>query len=256
MYDMLYVQTVPLATFDDLKEAMSLIEHNGGIRPYILQWYNEVFLPAYESKNEPDSKEATNGSVSENRIAVTTRYLIEKTAEVQNKRLSNKEMLETYLNPLLNLNVISSEPSMLDRRANIYYPVKTKSENKNLFDFATSNNNSQYFRIKVGNPSIYPDKLYIMNEIHRVLKYSSDKRVKLVDQDGIERSIQEIVDRYHTNVDECFRTDSRSVLHHNSIGYDYLISDHVSKEYCYNQVNDIKLQSNINSYPKNIIIEN
>ena len=107
-------------------------------RPYVLQWYNEVFLPAYESKNDqPDSKEATNDTLTENRIAVTTRYLIEKTAEVQNKRLSNKEMLETYLNPLLNLNVISSEPSVLDRRANIYYPVKTKSENKNLFDFAT-----------------------------------------------------------------------------------------------------------------------
>ena len=181
MYDMLYVQTVPLAIFDDLKEAMSLIEHNGGIRPYILQWYNEVFLLAYESKKESDSKD---GSVSENRIAVTTRYLIETTAEVQNKTLSNKEMLETYLNPLLNLNVISSEPSVLDRRANIYYPVKTKSENKNLFDFATSNNISQHFRIKVENPSIYPDEMYIMNEIFRVLKYSSDDRTRLVDHRG------------------------------------------------------------------------
>ena len=31
----IYVQTIPLATFDDLKEAMSLIEHNNGVRQTI-----------------------------------------------------------------------------------------------------------------------------------------------------------------------------------------------------------------------------
>ena len=45
---------IPLATFDDLKEAMSLIEHNNGVRSYILQWYNDVFLSAYESKTGPE----------------------------------------------------------------------------------------------------------------------------------------------------------------------------------------------------------
>ena len=94
-----------------------------------------------------------------------------------------------------------------------------------------------------------------MNEIHRVLKYSSGKRVRLVDHDGIERSIQEIVDRYYTNFDECFTTDNRFVLYQNSIRYDYLVSNHVSKEYHCNRQNDTELQSNINSYPKNIIIQ-
>jgi hypothetical protein len=245
MYDMMYVQTIPLATFDDLKEAMSLIEHNNGVRPYILQWYNDVFLAAYESKTGPDSKETGNMTLTENRPAVTTRYLIEKTAEIQKKRLSNKEILETFLNPLLNMNVVSSEPSVLDRRANIYYPVRTKTENKNLFDFASSNNISQSFQIKVENPLVYPDKMYVMNEIHRIMKYSSDKRNRLVDHHGTEGSIHEIVYHYYANSNECFSIENRLIpshnSSHNSLGYDLMITDHITREYSYNHQNNDKL---------------
>ena len=186
----IYIQTIPLATFDDLQEAMSLIEHNNGVRSYILKWYDDVFLSAYESKTEPDFKQTRNGNLlTENRIAVTTRDLIEKTAEVEDKRLGSKSILETYINPLINLNVISSEPSVLDGRANIYYPVKSKNQNRNLFDFANSNNISEHFRIRVENPIIFPNEIYIMHEINRVLNYSSDKSDKLVDHNGIERSV-------------------------------------------------------------------
>jgi hypothetical protein len=90
----IYVQQIPLATFDDLKEAMSLIEHNNGVRSYILQWFNDVFMFTYESKNEPDFKETRNGMAHENRIAITTRELIEKTAEIQGKRLGAKHILK------------------------------------------------------------------------------------------------------------------------------------------------------------------
>lgn len=250
----IYVQTIPLATFDDLQEAMSLIEHNNGVRSYILKWYNDVFLSAYESKCGPDSKQARSGNLlTENRIAVTTRDLIEKTAEVEDKRLGSKSILETYINPLINLNVISSEPSVLDGRANIYYPVKSKNQNRNLFDFANSNNISGCFRIKVENSIVFPNELYIMHEINRVLNYSSDKRNRLVDHNGIERSVQEIVYRYYTNFDECFGTDIRSGLSHSSIRYDFLISDHISREYYYDHQNDKQLQSDSKIYAKNAI---
>ena len=260
MYDIFNFQTVPLATFDDLKEAMSLIEHNNGVRPYVLQWYNDVFLPVYESKNDqPDSRETNNGTLAESRSAVTTRFLIEKTAEIQEKRLSNKEMLETFLNPLLNLNIISSEPSVLDRRAHIYYPVKIRSENKNLFDFANSNNISQCFQIKVENPALYPDEIYIMNEIYRVLKYSSNERTGIVDHDGNKRSIHEIVYRYYTNYDECFDNNNRLLpshsSNHNSVSYDFMITDHISREYCHNRQIDEKLDSHRAAGAKNAIIK-
>jgi hypothetical protein len=255
-YDMFSIHTIPLAIFDDLKEAMSLIEHNNGIRPYVLQWYNEVFIAAYDSKSVPDSKETRNGiPLTEHRTAVTTRYLIEKTAEIQKRRLGNKEILETFLNPLVNMNIISSEPSVLDRRANIYYPVKTNNENKNLFDFGSSNNISQRVQIKVENSAIYPDKLYIMNEIDRVLKYSSDKRI--VDHNGTEKSIHEIVYQYYSNFDECFSIDNRLIpshdFSHNSINYDFMLTDHISKEYHHNQQNDERLHIYRTAGPKNAI---
>jgi hypothetical protein len=79
---------------------------------------------------------------------------------------------------------------VLDRRANIYYPVKSKNQNKNLFDFANSNNISESFRIRIENSVIFPNEIYIMHEIDRVLNYSSDKRDKLVDHNAIERSVQ------------------------------------------------------------------
>jgi hypothetical protein len=252
----IYVQTIPLATFDDLQEAMSLIEHNNGVRSYILKWYDDVFLSAYEAKTGPDSKQARSGNLlTENRIAVTTRDLIEKTAEVEDKRLGSKSILETYINPLINLNVISNKPSVLDGRANIYYPVKSKNQNSNLFDFANSNNISEHFRIRVENPIIFPNEIYIMHEINRVLNYSPDKRDKLVDHNGIERSVPEIVNRYYVNFDECFRTHNRSGLSHSSITYDFLISDHISREYYYDHQNDKQLQSNSKIYAKNATIK-
>lgn len=243
-YDKLYVQTIPLATFDDLREAMSLIEHNNGARPYILEWYYKVFLPAYNSKYGPDSRETKHDTLIENRTAVTTRYLIEKTTELQKMKLGNKQILENYLNPLLNLNVISSEPSVLDKRANIYYPVRADAENKNLFDFTGSNNISEYFRIEVENPAIFPDEICIMNEIYRVLKYSSDKRDRLVAHDGTEQSIHEIVERYFFNYDECFSIDTKLVLNYNldrnSVNYGLMVIDHISREYYHNHQNNDK----------------
>ena len=180
---------------------------------------------------------------------------MEKTAEVEDKKLGSKSILETYINPLINLNVISSEPSVLDRRANIYYPVKSKNQNKNLFDFANSNNISESFRIRIENSVIFPNEIYIMHEIDRVLNYSSDKRDKLVDHNAIERSVQEIVSRYYNNSDECFITNGRSVVCHNSIRYDFLVSDHISREYYYNHQNDIQLQTNCRLYEKNLPIK-
>jgi hypothetical protein len=73
------------------------------------------------------------------------------------------------------------------------------------------------FRIRIENSVIFPNEIYIMHEIDRVLNYSSDKRDRLVDHNAIERSVQEIVSRYYNNSDECFITNGRSVVCHNSI---------------------------------------
>jgi hypothetical protein len=248
------IQTVPLATFDDLKEAMSLIEHNNGVRPYIFKWFHEVFMPAYESKKEADSKTGRNGeTLTETRIAVTSQDLINKTFEIQKRKLSSKQITETYITPLYNSNVISSEFSALDKRAKIHYPVKSIDENnKNLFDFAGSNNLSQHFNIRVEDPTLFPDQMYIISEISRVIKYSSrDDSIKLFDINGTETTVEEIVSRYYCNVNECFSTETRSIICHTAIRYDSLITHHVSEEYYHNHQNDIKFQLSSSSYTEN-----
>ncbi|HXW12848.1 MAG TPA: hypothetical protein VD694_08815 [Nitrososphaeraceae archaeon] len=66
-------QIIPLALFEDLRETMHLMEYANGVRPYILEWYNDVFLEAYNSKTTEDSKFNSKGELlTEKVIAATT----------------------------------------------------------------------------------------------------------------------------------------------------------------------------------------
>ena len=200
------VQAIPLATFDDLKEAVSLMDNNNGIRPYILEWYNDVFLKVYNDKAELDSK---NGK-TEDRIAVTTKELVDKTLEIKNKSLSSQKLLENYIYPLMNSNYISSENSQIDHRAKIYYPVFASSNNKNnnLFEIKLTNKLSQNNKIAIKDFTIFPSKSYITSRIRDIMEYSSDyKLLILEDENGIQLSIEELVNRYYSNPDEYFTSD-------------------------------------------------
>ena len=67
------IQTIPFALFEDMSEALSLMEYSDGVRPYVLEWYYNVFLEAFDSKKEPDSKVSSRGeTITERRIALTT----------------------------------------------------------------------------------------------------------------------------------------------------------------------------------------
>jgi hypothetical protein len=81
-------QKIPLATFADLKEALFLMQFSNGVRPYILEWYYDVFLPSYNEKQNPDSKASPDGKnlVNESRIAVTTQQLAYATFDKKGKK--------------------------------------------------------------------------------------------------------------------------------------------------------------------------
>ncbi len=204
----LTIQTIPFALFEDLQEALSLIEYSDGIRPYVLEWYNEVFLEGLLSKKEPDSKinvrdEAT---ISEKIIALTTEQLVNLTFEKQNKKLSTKQILENFVNPLINQSYIDKMQSELDKRANVYYPV-TITKNRKLFEMNQSNNFLQSKKINIENPTLYPTKQYIISEIQGVLEYSSGKgfyNVKIKSHDGKEISIQKLVEIYYKDPEKYF----------------------------------------------------
>ena len=67
------IQTMPFALFEDMGEALSLMEYSDGVRPYVLEWYYNVFLEVFDSKKEPDFKVNSRGeTITERRIALTT----------------------------------------------------------------------------------------------------------------------------------------------------------------------------------------
>jgi hypothetical protein len=235
------LQKIPLTTFDDLREAMSLMDYNNGVRPYILEWYNEVFLPTYSAKTGPNTK----NEKTEDRIAVTTKELIDKTSEIKNVSLSVKQLLENYVYPLLNCNYISSVDSQIDHRAKIYYPVTqdNKKVNNNLFQTMKTNNLSQTHKLQLQDFMTYPPKEYINSNIQDIMKYSSEYRSFILeDENGIEKSGDEIVDRYYSDADNYFILEKRAIV---DVSEEYRNShQNTMKSQLTNQLNEKNLEKN------------
>lgn len=58
------------------------MEFANGVRPYVLEWFNNVFVDSYNKKDSPNSRTITRGSeereVAEKRIGLTTDELVSK----------------------------------------------------------------------------------------------------------------------------------------------------------------------------------
>jgi hypothetical protein len=85
-------QVIPLALFEDLRESMFMMEYADGVRPYVLEWYYDVFLKAFKEKHEPESKIIVNSKggeveVTERIIALITEELVKKTEEVYKRTI-------------------------------------------------------------------------------------------------------------------------------------------------------------------------
>jgi hypothetical protein len=203
------IQNIPFALFDDLQEAMSLMEYSNGVRPYVLEWYFDVFLESFNAKTAADSKDNSKGQmITENRIALTTEQLVEKTKNIYNQSYTTKKILETYINPLMNQGYIDKTNSELDKRANIYYPVIITTKNRKLFEIDQPNNFSEQNKIIITNPILYPSKQYIIPKIEAVLGYSAGKDfplIKIKSHEGDEISIQELVNIYYNDADKYFK---------------------------------------------------
>jgi hypothetical protein len=168
------MQTIPFAIFEDLRESVSFVEYADGLRSYVREWYYDVFLDAYNVKTVPDSKiVGRDQMLTEKMVALTTEQLADATYQKQNKKFSTKQILETFVYPLLNQGYIDVADSDVDKRSKMYYPVISSSKNRKLFDSDQSNNFSQENRISISNPSLYPNKEYLISKIRHVLKYSS-----------------------------------------------------------------------------------
>ena len=212
-------QTIPFVLFEDLNESIYLMQYANGVRPYILEWYNEVFLPEYNSKTEPDSKQNSRGeTLRENIIAVTSGNLIEKTFEIYEKKLSTKQILQLYINPLVNENYLDFVTSEVDKRVHLYYPVlsvtqatttTTTTKYNNLFNSEERNNISQNTKIIVKDSASYPDKQYINSKIQEILRYSSHNDfIEIKNHEGVEITVEELVNQYYSNPERYFQLDN------------------------------------------------
>ncbi|MFI5424694.1 MAG: hypothetical protein ACHQXG_07875, partial [Nitrososphaerales archaeon] len=205
-------QVIPLATYDDLAEAMFIMQYASGVRPYILEWYYTVFLKTYNAKTEPESKIFDNGERTEDRIAVTTEELVIATKEIQHKSFTNKKILESYLEPLMNEGYIDKHESSINHRSNIYYPtvpIGGSPENSSFDGFLDqkSNNEQQISRIKVSDFTLNPTSEYIEGKVEEVFCCSSrpDLFCELLDHNKNRITVDELVSRYYANPTTCFQ---------------------------------------------------
>jgi hypothetical protein len=206
--------------FEDLQEAMYLMENASGLRPYQVEWFERVFLPTFnEKENEPDHKmRSNNDTVYEDIVAVTTEQLAAKNKQVYGRILTSQKIDETYLEPLINEGYVDSANSMIDKRAKIYYPLVenvtmfdvSTEKDKKLFEKAQLNNLFQHLRLIVKDPENYPDKHNISLEIRGVQKYSIEKGLQTVikDSNWHDMNIDELIDKYYGNPENSFKIGS------------------------------------------------
>jgi hypothetical protein len=197
-------QVMPFATYDDLKEAMFLMEYANGVRPYILEWYEKVFLKTFGEKAEPDSKLFKKDDLrTEDRIALTTQELVEATKEIQGKTLTVKKILQTYLEPLMNEGYIDKQESNINHRNNIYYPLVLEPENSySLFQtFSGQKRNMEQgnTRHDLANFTHELTPEYIKGKIQKVVSCSSgpDLVCEIFDSEQNSITADELVERYY-----------------------------------------------------------
>ena len=202
------IQVLPIATFEDLQNTVSLMEYSEGVRPYILEWYNEVFRKAFEDKGDKvDSKTNSKGeTLEEIRPALTSQDLIKKHKAKHNETLTSYKLLQSYLYPLMNHGYIDSIDSVLDKRAKIYYPIIETKKYINLFYSEEKNNFSQEIKKIVVNSTRFPSKAYILSKIEPILRYYSTAEyiTKIKNCKGEDISLEELVDQYFRNPEDYF----------------------------------------------------
>jgi hypothetical protein len=203
----------PIATFEDLKETLQLMGMaSSTIRPYIADWYNNVFIPAFESLDgKPNILKTESGAilVSEAEVGVSTKQLAEKTKEILGKKPGSDELLKSYLYPLLNLGIIDKAQSTIDGRARIYFPV----EEGNIFSLFVDEKD---LRLGISHPSLYPAKDVLEKELRRFVKYcyngdvlqSKGEKYKIVGPDSTtEITLDELLAKYLNHPEICFKEE-------------------------------------------------
>lgn len=199
---------IPLATFDDLRETLYLMENSSGVRPFIADWFDKVFMAAFNEKSVPDSITKEGTTIKGALKGLTNRQLADKHKEVYGKSITSKKLLETYIYPLSNNGYIDSVKGEIDKRANIYFPLTTEKY-INLFETGASNNLLQDIRLNIIDPTTYPSKGYIKSQIEQYLNIlrKGSKNFLLKNHKDEEISLDQLIDQYYGKSEDYFTLD-------------------------------------------------
>ncbi|MER5175169.1 MAG: hypothetical protein ABJB76_05850 [Candidatus Nitrosocosmicus sp.] len=162
------------ASIEDLAEVLYLTQDLNGIPPYKMQFFKNVFIPLFKSKNKPDEKE----DKKEEQIALTSKELSEYYKSQQGKTMTESNIRKTYLAELLQNGLVDEANSVIDGRYKIYYPlVELPSEGKGKYEnyrnLEHSHNLFQYCKIKLSKNHITIEKKWLKSAILSLIKYAN-----------------------------------------------------------------------------------
>jgi hypothetical protein len=207
----------PIATFDDLKETLILMEiAASGVRPYIANWFNDVFISAFkdlDGKPNESKDKFGNTIIKERYVGVTTDQLAEKTKTVYGGlKPSSGDLLNKYLYPLLNQGIVDKVQSEINGKYNLYFPVETTGSN--IFALFQDPDD---IRLKAPIRSAYPTKNIIEDSIRFSLEcyykwgVGNGTRYRLIDVDGKEITPSELAEKYFSSPEVCFIKDDETL---------------------------------------------
>jgi hypothetical protein len=145
-----------------------------------------VFIPGFEAlPDQPRrvTKEIINRDrekdeitiMQENEIGITSKELALKTTEKMKQPASADSIRKQYLYPLLNMGIINSFKSVINKSENLYSPVEDS-----IFSIFDNDND---LRLKIMDTSFYPDRYpskNVLEEQFRVIvKHDAKWGVKM-----------------------------------------------------------------------------
>lgn len=211
---------LPIATFEDLKETLELMERGGSnIRPYIADWYNQVFLPLFLGENGEVKIAENDENLSENYVSVTSTQLRDKTKEVKGTSISSDDLRHKYIDPLVNQGLIDKARSEIRKSENIYFPVDETG--RNIFSLFTNND----YRLHVNSADAFPCKQATKDSFKITVRNREKYRdndgdifekdildiYRLEDVDGTELTLDQLVNRYFSDPESCFIRDFKDL---------------------------------------------
>jgi hypothetical protein len=193
-------EKMSISSLEDLEEVLGLTQNITGIPSYKLDFFYDIFIPLFKSKDKPDAN--PNGDIEEERIALTTTELSEYYKEKKGKPITTDNINKTYLIELKNNGLIDEIGSKIDKRRKIYYPIVDTTSiqnNKNYTNLHQNDENLQFFKLQLSKNYNNIDENWLEVEILALLKYGIGQTniFQISDEENNELCICQFVQKYN-----------------------------------------------------------